>query len=120
VSDDFIDSLPKVSEIKLFTLGEEFNKLYMFILLENNDILVYHSYTYLSDTDSVPLTRFKRLNNMETSLKQTPIKKEYQFAYSTISRASNYHRIIYFNNIKGKKGVFITGSIPMWFICERD
>lgn len=118
VSDDFIDSLPKISEIKIFALGEEASKLYLFLLLENNDVLVYHSYTYTSELGKI--TRFKRLNIIETSLKQSSKKNEYSLAYSAISRTSHFNRIIYFSNIAGKQGVFITGPVPMWFFSERD
>lgn len=122
VPEDIIQALPKIVEMKIVNLGSVYKLPYMFFILENGDILIYSGFSVNSAQGKDVSVRFKRvlaeamtffaLNNRDDNY---DLDDDYD-----ITIHAQFPRIIPFDNINEKSGVFVCGKTPIWIFSEKD
>jgi cleavage and polyadenylation specificity factor subunit 1 len=125
--------LPHVVELGVYSLGSSRATPFLFAILDDGDVYVYRSF-FFSDEDewrrskmSVAPVRWQRVTHglifRHLRGTKTRHRKNEDSKYTVLStkpQRTVYPRLIPFDNVGGKRGVFLLGQRPVWIFCERD
>lgn len=118
----------KVVELAMQRWSGKHSRPFLFAILTDGTVLCYHAYLFeaqestkseqsVSGKDSLSLNQANtsRLRNLR--FMRTPFDMHTR---EETSGATTYPRMSVFNNVGGHQGLFVSGSLPAWFMVFRE
>jgi len=116
----FIESLPKVTELRLFGLGSKGRRPILMARLADHEVVMYELYAYEAPNLSPDQlkVRFKKIpHGLVLRERKSRNNREDK---QTLSSSTYTKTFRYFNDIAGYEGIFIAGPYPHWlFLTGR-